>query len=183
MVIFVKPDGSTIVSNDPVGLGSRVGWIEVVSPSRVGAFVELLMELPSGLAIPPEVCSAMPGIAEESVGVYLCTPSKSVTSVAGRVSYQVRFTYSDGQIEITPRGSFVVQKGVIVIPPEIIDGDSYEEIKAMIATINANYTELLEKIGEIEIPHVTNEDNGKFLRVVDGSWAAVALKRAEEVSV
>ena len=32
-------------------------------------------------------------------------------------------------------------------------------------------------------PDVTSEDNGKFLRVVDGVWAAAIVQNAEEVSV
>jgi hypothetical protein len=33
------------------------------------------------------------------------------------------------------------------------------------------------------LPFVTDEDNGKILRVVNGAWTAVALQYAEEVSV
>lgn len=32
------------------------------------------------------------------------------------------------------------------------------------------------------VPLVNSNDNGKFLRVVDGKWAAVALVNAEEES-
>ena len=32
------------------------------------------------------------------------------------------------------------------------------------------------------VPEVTTADNGKFARVVDGVWTAVALANAEEVS-
>lgn len=35
---------------------------------------------------------------------------------------------------------------------------------------------------EKELPEVTTEDNGKFLRVVDGAWAAVAVDSAEGAS-
>lgn len=31
-----------------------------------------------------------------------------------------------------------------------------------------------------EIPNVTTQDNGKFLRVVDGIWAAASIPNAEE---
>lgn len=37
--------------------------------------------------------------------------------------------------------------------------------------------------GGSDLPTVTTDDNGKFLRVVDGNWAATALNRAEEVEV
>jgi hypothetical protein len=33
-----------------------------------------------------------------------------------------------------------------------------------------------------ELPTVTAADNGKFLRVTDGAWAAVAINNAEEAS-
>lgn len=36
--------------------------------------------------------------------------------------------------------------------------------------------------GSSALPEVTTEDNGKFLRVVDGAWAAVAVDAAEEAS-
>lgn len=32
------------------------------------------------------------------------------------------------------------------------------------------------------LPTVTSDDNGKFLRVSDGAWAAVAINNAEEES-
>lgn len=32
------------------------------------------------------------------------------------------------------------------------------------------------------LPVVTADDNGKFLRVADGAWAAVTISNAEEVS-
>lgn len=150
MVIFVKPDGTTIVSNDSIGIGSHVGMVEIVAPTRAGAFVELLLQLPSGLVLPPEVCTPRSEISSESIGVYTCTLSRSVTSEAGRVVYQVRFTYADGQIELTPGGSFVIQSGVVVIPPDEVSDDAYEEIKNLIATINANYAEILERFDRME---------------------------------
>lgn len=39
-----------------------------------------------------------------------------------------------------------------------------------------------EQIKNKPIPSVTTEDNGKFLRVVDGTWAAVFVPSAEEVT-
>ena len=148
MVIYVKPGGETVVSNDSIGLGSRVGRVDIVAPQRPGAFVELLINLPSGLIVPPHVCAPMPELDAQSVGVYYCNLQKSVTAEAGRVRYQVRFTYTDGQIELMPGGSFAVQEGVLVVPPDEIEEDSYDEIKEILAVINANYAEVLEKFDE-----------------------------------
>lgn len=37
-------------------------------------------------------------------------------------------------------------------------------------------------VGVIVAPEVTTEDNGKFLRVVNGTWSAATVRNAEEVS-
>ena len=39
-----------------------------------------------------------------------------------------------------------------------------------------------EAWGKKELPAVTTSDNGKFLRVVNGAWAAEAVSDAEGVS-
>lgn len=173
MVIFVKPDGTTIVSNDSIGIGSHVGMVEIVAPTRAGAFVELLLQLPSGLVLPPEVCTPRSEISSESIGVYTCTLSRSVTSEAGRVVYQVRFTYADGQIELTPGGSFVIQSGVVVIPPDEVSDDAYEEIKNLLATINANYAEILERFDRMEDENAELSDSlGSAVKQASESAAA-----------
>lgn len=173
MVIFVKPDGTTIVSNDSIGIGSHVGMVEIVAPTRAGAFVELLLQLPSGLVLPPEVCTPRSEISSESIGVYTCTLSRSVTSEAGRVVYQVRFTYADGQIELTPGGSFVIQSGVVVIPPDEVSDDAYEEIKNLLATINANYAEILERFDRMEEENAElNDSLGSAVKQASESAAA-----------
>ena len=46
----------------------------------------------------------------------------------------------------------------------------------------ANISYVDEKFEEIAIPNATAEDNGKFLRVVDGAWAAVSILNAEEAT-
>jgi hypothetical protein len=35
---------------------------------------------------------------------------------------------------------------------------------------------------DAELPHVTTDDNGAFLRVADGKWAAVMIPNAEEAT-
>lgn len=150
MVIYVKPDGTTVVSNDSIGLGSHISRVNIVAATRPGAFVELLVMLPSGLAVPAQVCAPVADLSAESVGVYTCTLNKSITSQAGSVKYQIRFTYPDGQIEMTPGGSFAVQAGIIVIPPGDASEDVYDEIKSMLSAVNANYSEVIEKFDEFQ---------------------------------
>lgn len=36
-----------------------------------------------------------------------------------------------------------------------------------------------DAVDDLDVPAVTTDDNGKFLRVVDGAWAAEALPNAE----
>lgn len=39
-----------------------------------------------------------------------------------------------------------------------------------------------EAVAKAKMPEVTAEDNGKFLRVTDGAWAAVSIEAAEGAS-
>lgn len=47
--------------------------------------------------------------------------------------------------------------------------------------INAHETQI-EAVAKAKMPEVTAEDNGKFLRVTDGAWAAVSIEAAEGAS-
>ena len=148
MLIYVKPGGETVVSNESIGLGSRVARVDIVAPTRPGATTELLIMPASGKALPPYVCAPVNQLKSESVGVYSCLLDNSVTAVAGTVRYQIRFTYNDGTVEQTPAGSFVIQEGIIVVPPDDIPSDAYEEIKQILATVNANYADMQEKFDQ-----------------------------------
>lgn len=39
-----------------------------------------------------------------------------------------------------------------------------------------------QEIAKMALPPVTSADNGKFLKVINGTWGAVALTNAEEVA-
>lgn len=43
--------------------------------------------------------------------------------------------------------------------------------------------EIYDTHNTVEIPAVTESDNGKFMRVVDGAWAATSITIAEEMTV
>ena len=52
------------------------------------------------------------------------------------------------------------------------------------AALNAHAEQIqanTEAVAKAKMPVVTEADNGSFLRVVDGAWAAVSVERAEEV--
>ena len=49
-------------------------------------------------------------------------------------------------------------------------------------TKDENQIYLITDTQTISLPEVTIADNGKFLRVVGGAWAAVNLPNAEEAS-
>ena len=194
MLIYVKPGGETVVSNESIGLGSRVTRVDVVAPTRPGAVSELLIMPASGKALPPYVCAPVPQLSAESVGVYSCRLDRSVTAGAGTVRYQIRFTYTDGTVEQTPAGSFVIQEGVLVVPPEDIGGDTYEEIKEMLAEINANYAEVLEKFDEFSSENretlealeqlfreITGKDLPKYYRPPQGIYSEENLRMAQQL--
>ena len=150
MVIFVNPDSTTTVDNDPIGLGTTTGKIAIVAPARSGAHVELQAVPPSGIYIPPVYCAPLLSLRAEDLGIYLCRIAKSLTSVAGRVYYQIRFKYPDGTEEKTPAGSFTVSDGVIPTLPTDPPENIYEEIASVLAATNANYAEVIERLAAVE---------------------------------
>ena len=174
MVIFVKPDGTTVIENDVLALGSYVGKIAIVSPSRPGAFVELMITDPSGKYVPPLYGAPMLSTDAEQLGIYICDIAQRLTVMSGRVKYQVRFVY-DGEIEeLTPVGTFVIQPGVITIPPEQPMGDMYEEIRSAIISCMTNYSEVIERLETVwESANIITENiKGVFEAKVDASASA-----------
>lgn len=57
-----------------------------------------------------------------------------------------------------------------LIKPELTDAASISDINSNMDTIDSALAAVL--------PAVTSSDNGKFLRVVDGAWAAAAIANA-----
>jgi hypothetical protein len=159
MVIFVKPNGATVVENDVIGLGSFVGKIAVVSPTRTGAYVTLHVAPANGEYLEPMYCAPMISTDVDDLGIYLCDMTRSISAVAGRVRYQVSFVYEDGREEFTPEGSFTVSQGVVSIPPDDPSESMYNAIRsALIANIN-NYTEIVEKLDMVWEAKTLVEEN------------------------
>lgn len=77
-----------------------------------------------------------------------------------------------------------------------IHGTTYEIVDEVARNSIQNITEQtvdvqarkdIEKINNIleslqKLPIITSDDNGKFLRVIDGSWSAATIPNAEEGS-
>lgn len=57
-----------------------------------------------------------------------------------------------------------------LIKPELTDAASISDINSNMDTIDSALAAVL--------PAVTSSDNGKFLRVVNGAWAAAAIANA-----
>lgn len=143
MVIFVKPNGSTVVENDVIALGTTAGKIAIVAQSRPGAFVEVMFSPPSGEFVPPVYAAPMMSVDAEDLGIYLCDIAHGVASVSGKVRYQISFTMSGGGKELTPEGTFTVQPGVVSLPPENPTQSMYEEIRNAMIAASANYTDVV----------------------------------------
>lgn len=76
-------------------------------------------------------------------------------------------------------------KGVVGLLGIDITSPKYELYKCVKVEGNI-YTWLLVSVGgngDCKLPDVTNNDNGKFLTVVNGEWVATEIPNAEEVSV
>lgn len=156
MVIFVNPNGETMVSNSIIGRGSRLSRVNVISPTRAGAAVELLLEPPNGMYLPPMICAPSFQGGTEPIGVYSTLLDKSVTLTPGTVKYQVRFTYANRETEVTAAGTFTIANGVEVVPPDDPEYSLYDEIMDAIAEVNANY-------GEIYMHLQKNLDNNQLV--------------------
>lgn len=146
MVIFVKPNGSTVVENDVIAIGTTAGKIAIVAQSRPGAFVEVMFSPPSGEFVPPVYAAPMMSVDAEDLGIYLCDIAHGVASVSGKVRYQISFTMSGGGKELTPEGTFTVQPGVVSLPPENPTQSMYEEIRNAMIAASANYTDVVAKL-------------------------------------
>lgn len=62
----------------------------------------------------------------------------------------------------------------------VINGETYENVEQLEAT-NTEGGVVVYSEGSDRLPPVTSADNGKFMRVVNGKWAAVALTDVSEV--
>lgn len=142
MVIFVKPNGETVVENALLSVGSRGGGISIVAPSRAGAHVEMTVQTPTGEILPPIYAAPVLSIDAEDIGLYTCIVVPGLTAAVGRVGYQISFEYDDGEIEVLPGGSFVVQPGYIRIPPDEPSKSMYEEIKEAMISASTNYVDV-----------------------------------------
>ena len=146
MVIFVKPNGETIAENQLLSVGAHSGRISIVAPSRPGAFVEMLVKTPTGELLEPIYAAPVPSISAEDIGLYTCGIVPRMTAASGRVEYQLSFEFEGGEKEVTPIGTFVVQPGNIVLPPDEPSESMYDEIKNAMISASANYADVSARI-------------------------------------
>lgn len=146
MVIFVKPNGETIAENQLLSVGAHSGRISIVAPSRPGAFVEMLVKTPTGELLEPIYAAPVLSISAEDIGLYTCGIVPRMTAASGRVEYQLSFAYEGGEKEVTPMGTFVVQPGNIVLPPDEPSESMYNEIKNAMIAASANYVDVFLRL-------------------------------------
>jgi hypothetical protein len=61
-------------------------------------------------------------------------------------------------------------------------GEALAEAQGVFEAFGQQIQANAEAVAKIKLPVVTAEDNGKFLRVTDGAWAAVSIEAAEGAS-
>lgn len=73
---------------------------------------------------------------------------------------------------------------VYVNPADIATKTELNELASTVAYINDTDNGTVEGVetADNSLPTVTTADNGKFLRVVNGAWAAVEIENAEEAT-
>lgn len=121
--------------------------------------------------------------------------SKMITLTINGVQYKIE---DDGTVrfdsaqELTDeqKAQALANLGIEITVDDTFNADSENPVmnKVITAALTAasqQLTAMDEAITALQgkaLPAATTDDNGKFLRVVDGVWAAVAVTNAEEAS-
>lgn len=121
--------------------------------------------------------------------------SKMITLTINGVQYEIE---DDGTVrfdsaqELTDeqKAQALANLGIEITVDDAFNADSENPVmnKVITAALTAaaqQLTAMDEAITALQgkaLPAATTADNGKFLRVVDGGWAAVAVTNAEEES-
>ena len=105
--------------------------------------------------------------------------SGNATQYVGNLSFVVRFSCvaDDGTIDYAWNTAV---HSAVSVTTGIFNGDVIAEEYADILAQFESRIKAIEDHG-MKLPGVTNADNGKFLRVVNGAWAAVTVGSAEGV--
>ena len=125
-----------------------------------------------------EAFSAM-GQAVEQIAKNMVTPEAKTEDMTQAVGVD-----ETGKLWTIPGAAEVETDATFSIPGAAADaaavGAALAGAEQVLGAFGQQIQANTEAVAKVKMPEVTTEDNGKFLRVVDGAWAAVSVERAEE---
>lgn len=127
-----------------------------------------------------EAFNAM-GQAVEQIAKNMVTPEAKTGDMTQAVGVD-----ENGKLWTIPGAAEVETDATFSIPGAAADAEAVGQVVTEVgAALNAHAEQIqanTEAVAKAKMPVVTEADNGSFLRVVDGAWAAVSVESAEEAS-
>ena len=179
MILFeIKADGTVESTPSLLPQGYIMADMVVVTDADY-ALCTMKVILPSGIVLPDIIFTP-----HETSGKTLwnAVSPPEFAKMSGYIKYQLFLTTADGRVFSTNEAELNVPKGTISNMPESVEGlgkYSIDAIYQLLSNIYGVYKDAEAQIDMLEaLPIVTGNENGQFLRVVDGKWTSsrVALQ-------
>ena len=157
----------------------------------VGSLAKITIKRPTGTFL-EDFCM----VKDNLTIVYPFAQNEGTCAVEGINECDITVYAPNGGLVGSPRFSIMVAEKVMRREDIVLEDEDYKIVEAMARAEAARQTAEAERVAaeaarvEAEesrkkstLPSVSKDDDGKLLQVVDGSWAAVEVPFAEEVSV
>lgn len=164
MIFFFDNSGNSLkVVPEKVYQGSnKSNTIYFCMPTSVGQSVNAQFLKPTGETLAQQIMAAQGAVIgvtyeDKAVNVWTLDINSNVTAYAGKVTVQFTVTLGD-VITATASGEFIVSKGVPKVLPEPDEQATYDDIIAMLSSIQGTVIDTNSTTGFVfeRIPNTTN---------------------------